>query len=81
MPGLDRSLIANLPAFEGLTSEQLVYVLREARSTRFPKGSDLFQQDGEARSFFLLLHGFLRVSRLTPDGQQVVVCLISCSQR
>ena len=77
MPGLDRSLIANIPVFEGLTPEQLDDVLREAQSNRFPKGSDLFQQDGEAHSFFLLLHGHLRVTRLTPDGQQVVVRFIS----
>ncbi len=73
MPALDRSLIASLPAFAGLAPEQLDDILGDAQSVRYAKGVDVFQQDGEAQSFFILLHGHLRVSRLTPDGQQVVV--------
>ncbi len=77
MPVLDKALIAGLPAFEGLTAEQQDDVLSDAQSVRFPKGADVFQQDGTAESFYLLLHGHLRVSKLTPDGQQVVVRYIA----
>lgn len=77
MPALDRSLIASLPSFEGLSPEQLDDVLSDAQSMRYAKGAEVFQQDGAAQSFFLLLHGHLRVFRLTPDGQQVVVRYIS----
>ena len=66
MPALDRSLIAGLPAFQGLTPEQQDDVLGEAQSVRYPKGAEIFRQDQEAQSFFLLLHGHLRVYRLTP---------------
>ncbi|PZF75194.1 Crp/Fnr family transcriptional regulator [Aestuariivirga litoralis] len=77
MPALDRSLIASLDAFQGLTPEQQQDVLSEAQSVRYAKGSEVFQQDREAAFFYLLLHGHLRVFRLTPDGQQVVVRYIS----
>lgn len=77
MPALDRSLIASVPLFQGLTAEQLGDVLSDAQSVRYPKGTEVFQQDLEAQSFYLLLHGHLRVFRLTPDGQQVVVRYIS----
>ena len=77
LPALDRSLVAGLPVFQGLTPEQQDDVLGEAQSVRYPKGADVFQQDQEAQHFFLLLHGHLRVYRLTPDGQQVVVRYIS----
>jgi CRP-like cAMP-binding protein len=80
MPGLDRALIAGVPLFQGLTPAQQDDVLRDAHSVRFPKGSDVFQQDQEANSFFFLLHGHLRVFRLTPDGQQVVVRYISAGE-
>jgi len=80
MPGLDRSLIATLPIAEGLTPDQQDDLLRDAQSTRYPKGSDVFQQDQQAHAFFLLLHGHLRVSRLTPDGQQVVVRYIPAGE-
>ena len=77
MPVLDRALIANLPAFEGLTAEQQDDVLSEAQSVRYPKGADVFRQDEDAQSFYLLLHGHLRVYKVTPDGQQVVVRYIA----
>ena len=80
MPGLDRSLIAPFPLFEGLSPADLDDILREAVSCRYPKGADVFQQDGEAQSFFFLLSGHLRVSRLTPDGQQVVVRYVSAGE-
>ncbi len=77
MPALDRSLISSVPTFHGLTPEQQDDVLADAQSVRYAKGADVFQQDQQAQFFFLLLHGHLRVYRLTPDGQQVVVRYIS----
>jgi CRP-like cAMP-binding protein len=77
MASVDRSLVANLPIFAGLAPEHLDELLREAQSVRYPKGTNVFQQDGEAHSFFVLLHGHLRVFKLTPDGQQVVVRFVA----
>ncbi|QFU17973.1 cyclic nucleotide-binding domain-containing protein [Microvirga thermotolerans] len=73
MSGLDRSLIAALPPFAGAGPAQLDAVLDEARSVYRARGSSLYEQDKPADSFFVLLHGRLRVTRLTPDGRQVVV--------
>ena len=80
MAGLDRSLIAGVPLFAGLAPEALDEVLREATSVRYPKGKDVFTQEEEAHSFFVLLHGNLRVMKLTPDGQQVVVRFVSAGE-
>jgi CRP-like cAMP-binding protein len=73
MPALDRSLVSGLPIFGGLGPEQLDEILALARSVRFPKGATVFEQDHEAESFFVLLHGNLQVVKLTPAGQQVVI--------
>ena len=72
MPPLDRSLVANLPAFARLSAEQVDRVLSFARSGRYPKEAEVFTQDAEARSFFLLLSGHVRVVRTSPDGTQVI---------
>lgn len=77
MPNLDKSLIADLPVFAGMTPDDLGDILKEAQSIRYPKGSSVFQQDEEAHSFFILLHGHLRVMKVTPDGQQVVVRFVN----
>jgi len=70
---LDRSLIAGLPVFEGLNAGELDTVLQSARSLRVAKDTAVFEQDGEAHSFFVLLDGRVQVVKSTPDGQQVVV--------
>ncbi len=66
---LDRSLIAEVPAFAGLTPEALDDALTQARALRLHKGETAFVQAQPAEEFFLLLHGRLRVTRLNQHGQ------------
>jgi CRP-like cAMP-binding protein len=80
MPNLDKSLVAGLPMFAGVDDSDLDAIMKEAQSVRYPKGSSVFQQDDEAHSFFILLHGHLRVMKVTPDGQQVVVRFVTAGE-
>ncbi len=73
MATVDRSLVAKLPLFAGFSAEELDEILHEARSLRFAKNRNVFEEGGEAHSFFLLLHGHVRASKTTPTGEQVVV--------
>ena len=77
MPALDRSLIAGLPQFQGLAPEDLDFILQRARSSRYAKDSAIFEQDEEAKSFFLLLSGHIRVVRTSPEGHQVIARYIN----
>jgi CRP-like cAMP-binding protein len=77
MPALDRSLVADLQIFAGVQPDDLNDILREAQSIRYPKGASVFQQDEEANSFFILLHGHLGALKVTPNGQQVVVRFVA----
>lgn len=80
MVSVDRSLVANLPMFVGLASGEQDELLREARSTRYPKGTAVFEQGAEADRFFVLLHGHLRVEMTTPQGQPSVVRYVSAGE-
>jgi CRP-like cAMP-binding protein len=73
MAQIDRSLIAALPSFVGMGPEALDDVLAQARPLRALKGAAVFNQGQNAEEFFLLLHGRLRVTRITPQGEQMVV--------
>jgi CRP/FNR family transcriptional regulator, nitrogen oxide reductase regulator len=77
MAQLDRSLISNAPTFAGLGPEALDEIVAQATPIRTPKGEAVFRQGEAADRFFLLLHGRLRVTRLNPQGQQMVVRYIS----
>jgi CRP-like cAMP-binding protein len=74
---LDRSLIAALPAFAGLAPQDLDAILSLAKSARHPRDAEIFAQDAEASSFFLLLAGHIRVVRTTPDGEQIIARYIN----
>lgn len=67
----DRSLIAGLPPFAGLSPDDLDVVLAHARTMRYPRDSVVFEQDAPTTSFFLLLDGHVRVARITQEGEQV----------
>ena len=69
---LDRSVIAGLPPFEGLEPDDLDRVLEQARASRYPKDSAIFEPDEPAEHFFLLLDGHVRVVRITAEGEQVI---------
>lgn len=73
MATVDRSLVADLPLFAGLSAEALDGILKEARAVRYAKNSAVFEQGAEAGAFFVLLNGHVRATKTTPGGQQVVV--------
>lgn len=74
---LDRTLISGLPAFAGRDGRDLDAILSRARSSRFPKDSEVFSQGEEATSFFLLLSGHIRVVRTSAEGHQVIARYIN----
>lgn len=77
MAALDRSLIARLPQFQGLSGPDLDDILAQARSSRYPQETAIFEQGADARSFFLLLSGHIRVVRTSPEGHQVIARYIA----
>src|SRR5690606_35103902 len=74
---LDRSLITGLPPFQGMAPEEMDRMLDKARSLRVARGQAVFEQEGEAHSFYLLRDGHVRVVTATPDGREVTVRYIS----
>ncbi|WP_322414406.1 Crp/Fnr family transcriptional regulator [Mesorhizobium huakuii] len=73
MSRLDRSLIASLSAFQGLTSAELDRMVSQARSLRIARNRAVFEQEQDAHSFFLLLDGHIRVVKSTAEGGEVTV--------
>jgi len=70
---IDRSLVADVPLFEGLSPADLDGILSSARSVRYPKNTAVFEQGAEADSFFVLLHGHVRAMKTIPSGEQIAV--------
>jgi len=73
---IDISLVRNLPLFRQMDPAALTRLMQRATPRRVAAGDLVFEQGAEAVTFYLLLHGRLKVSQVTPDGQQVMVRVV-----
>lgn len=80
MSRLDPSLLSGLPPFDGMDRAAISRILEGAKSFRHPKGAHIFREGEQAHSFFLLLDGYVRVVKLAPDGEQVIVRFIASGE-
>ncbi|MBV2187542.1 MAG: cyclic nucleotide-binding domain-containing protein, partial [Rhizobium sp.] len=73
---IDRTVVKALPLFDRMSDEDLDKLLGHAAARRVPQGESVFEQGQPAASFYLLLHGRLKVTQVTEDGQQVIVRVV-----
>lgn len=73
---IDTSVVRNLPLFRKLEPAELTRLMARATARRVPMGEVVFEQGATAHAFFLLLHGRLKVSQVTQEGQQVMVRMV-----
>lgn len=71
------TILKQLPPFALLSETDIADVLATAASRRYGVGSAVFEQGGAASHFSVLLHGRLRVTQVTPTGEQVVVRMVN----
>jgi CRP-like cAMP-binding protein len=74
---LDHTLVRGIPLFDRMDQAALDNALSSAVSRRFKASAVVFEQGAPADEFYVLLHGRLRVTQVTPEGQQVVVRMVS----
>ena len=77
MAALDRSIVRSLSLFEKMSDQDLDNLLTHAAIRRVPQGDVVFEQGASASAFFLLLHGRLKVTQVTRDGQQIIVRVVN----
>ncbi len=65
-----------LPLFNKLSDAELDRLLARATMRRVAMGEAVFEQGQKADRFFLLLHGRLKVTQVTADGQQIIVRMV-----
>jgi CRP-like cAMP-binding protein len=74
--GMDRSVLRSIPLFATMGDEQLDRMTAQANARRVPQGESVFEQGDPAKAFYLLLHGRLKVTQVTRDGQQIIVRVV-----
>ncbi|MFV0474852.1 MAG: Crp/Fnr family transcriptional regulator [Pikeienuella sp.] len=66
--------------FAGIDPAQQRELLEMAMAHRLVSDEHLFDEGAEADRFFLLLDGYIRVIRLSPEGEQVIMLHIPSGQ-
>lgn len=69
----DLAALRSVPLFSGLPPEGLDEIYRAAHTRFYSAGSFLFHQDDPAGRFYVLVEGRVKLSQLSPDGQQVLM--------
>lgn len=77
MAALDRTLVKSLPLFQKMSDQELDSLLTRATVRRVTQNEAVFEQGAQADFFFLLLHGRLKVTQVTKDGQQIIVRVVN----
>ncbi|KQZ47939.1 Crp/Fnr family transcriptional regulator [Rhizobium sp. Root149] len=73
---IDKSVLRSFALFEKMPDVEIEELLSRAITRRVPSGEAVFEQGAPASHFFLLLNGRLKVTQVTPDGQQIIVRVV-----
>lgn len=73
----DLAVIARVPLFAGLDTSALAELLADALVRRFPRNALLFLEGEPAGQFYVVLDGWVRLYRQTPDGRESVIALFA----
>lgn len=63
--------------FGGMSDEHIVALLDNTRTTTLEDGQTLFKQQSPVKEAFLLAVGQVKLSRISPDGQEKIIDLIT----
>lgn len=65
------------PLFEGIPTAQLEQLLPHVAVRHFARGAALFHEDDPANRVFIVVSGVVRVFRVRPGGEEIVLALLT----
>ncbi len=73
MESEDWQVVKSTPLFGAMPMDVTVSLVGSSGPRRYEKGALLFQQGDPARAFFVILDGWVKIARITPEGGEAVV--------
>ncbi|NIS60886.1 MAG: cyclic nucleotide-binding domain-containing protein [Proteobacteria bacterium] len=68
------------PLFSGLDEREITELEAISTSKRYPKGALIFSEDEEAKGFFVVISGKVKIYKLSPEGKEQILHIISPGQ-
>jgi CRP/FNR family transcriptional regulator, dissimilatory nitrate respiration regulator len=72
MDRYDWRVIKSTPLFGAMSEEAARSIIGEHGARAYSKGTVLFHQGDEASAFYLILSGWVKISRITSEGEEAV---------
>jgi len=69
-----------MPPFSMLSTDQIREILDQATSRRYDAGTAIFEEGFDAKRFYLLLDGHIRVVRISEQGERIIALHIPSGQ-
>ena len=69
----DLEKLRRIPLFSRLGEDEIMTLLKGSVPKNFPRGKMLFQQGDRAECFYIILDGLVKITRQSPDGDEVVI--------
>ena len=73
----DLEIVKGQPLFSGLPDDVLARLVENSQPRTYAKGRMIFQRGDQANFFYVILGGWVKVFRQTPDGDEALLCLFS----
>ncbi|MFB0507318.1 MAG: Crp/Fnr family transcriptional regulator [Thermodesulfobacteriota bacterium] len=65
------------PLFSGLDEREITELEAISTSKRYPKGALIFSEDEEAKGFCVVISGKVKIYKLSPEGKEQILHIIS----
>jgi CRP-like cAMP-binding protein len=73
----DLQIISRIAVFRGLRPETVAHVIAPASAVMLSPHEILFRQDDPATAFFIVIHGWIKLYRITMSGEETVVNVLT----
>ena len=70
-------LLQSVSLFWDLPKEQLGYIANQMIPKKYTSGEYFFLEDSEGEQCFFVIHGSVKVTRLSKDGREVILAILS----
>ncbi|MDX8391072.1 MAG: Crp/Fnr family transcriptional regulator [Mariprofundaceae bacterium] len=74
-----KKIISTIPLFSELNDNEIEAISRLVSSKQYNKNTLILQEGESGDSMAIILSGSVKVSQYSPDGQEVVLCLLESS--
>lgn len=72
----DLKILSKIPAFNGLTGDQLEHVRKITSVRELKRGELIFSEGDEGNGFYVVVDGRIKVFKLSPEGKEQILHII-----